>query len=106
MTVAGVVRRWNAFFFDAASPLPVALYRIFYGILHLLNLWLLSPDWLAYYGPRAFVSRETALNMDPGAHLSLLTHIPDSSLLINVFFWAMVALAVLVTIGFMTRLST
>lgn len=43
MTVAGVVRRWNAFFFDAASPLPVALYRIFYGILHLLNLWLLSP---------------------------------------------------------------
>ncbi len=44
--------------------------------------------------------------MDPGAHFSLLTHIPDSSLLVNVFFWVMIALAVLVTIGFMTRLST
>lgn len=106
MTVAGLVRRWNAFFFDAASPLPVALYRIFYGILHLLNLWLLSPDWLAYYGPHGIVTRETALNMDPGAHFSLLTHVPDSALLVNVFFWVMVGLAVLVTIGFMTRLST
>ena len=106
MTVASVVRRWNAFFFDAASPLPVALYRIFYGILHLLNLWLLSPDWLAYYGPHGIVSARTALNMDPGAHFSLLAHLPDSPLVLNVFFWVLIGLAVLVTIGFMTRLST
>ncbi len=106
MTVAGVVRRWNAFFFDATSPLPVALYRICYGILHILNLWLLSPGWLAYYGPHGIVSIKTAVTQDPGAQFSVLTHLPDSALLVNVFFWVMIGLAVLVTIGFMTRLST
>jgi hypothetical protein len=106
MTVAGMIRKWNSFFFDVASPMPVALYRIFFGILNILNLWLMSPDWLAYFGPHSIVTRDTMRRLTLGPRINLLVHLPDSPFVVNTFFWVFIAVAVLVTIGFMTRLAT
>jgi hypothetical protein len=106
MTVERLLRKWNSFFFDVASPMPVALYRICFGILNILNLWLMSPDWLAYFGPQSIVTRDTMRQLTLGPRINVLVHLPDTPLVVNVFFWVFIAVSVLVTIGFMTRLST
>jgi hypothetical protein len=105
MTVSRLLRKWNSFFFDVASPTPVALYRVFYGILNILNVWLMSPDWLVYFGPHSIVMRDTMRDLTLGPRINLLGHLPVTPLILNVYFWVFVVVAVFVTIGFMTRLS-
>src|SRR4029077_10946277 len=54
-----LVEAWNQFFFAPQSPLPIALFRIAYGLLVIATLTLLRPDWLAWYGPHPWVSLST-----------------------------------------------
>jgi hypothetical protein len=105
MTVASLFRKWNAFFFEPASPTPVALYRILYGILNFFNLLLLAPDWMAWYGPHAIVSVATVQRLHTSTRVNLLPFLPQTEFAINVFFWAFLVLCVAVTLGCMTRLS-
>jgi hypothetical protein len=46
MSLRSFVRFWNQFFFREQSPVPIALFRIFYGTLVISTLALLRPDWL------------------------------------------------------------
>jgi hypothetical protein len=105
MTVASLVRKWNAFFFDPAPPTPVALYRILYGIMNLANLLLLAPDWQAWYGPHAIVSLATVARTHSGIRINLLPFLPQTEFALNVFFWAFAIVSVAVILGFMTRSS-
>ncbi len=105
MTVASLFRKWNAFFFEPASPAPVALYRILYGIMNLFNLLLLAPDWMSWYGPHAIVSVATVQRLHPSTRINLLPLIPQTEFAINVFFWGFLLLSVAVILGFMTRTS-
>ena len=43
MTVRALIRGWNDFFFKPQSPTPVALFRILYGLLTIINLLMLRP---------------------------------------------------------------
>src|SRR5271157_3575425 len=70
---------WNRFFFVEQSPAPIALFRIAYGTAVIATLWLLRPDWLAWYGPDAWISG---------------------------FFWVFLGSAILLTVGFLSRINS
>ncbi len=97
---------WNAFFFAEQSPMPIALFRVVYGVLVICTLILLHPDWLAWFGPHAWVSLSTMQSLEPGVRLNLFTIIPQSDASIGAFFWVFLGSAILLTFGFLTRLNS
>ncbi len=106
MSLSSVSRLWNQFFFAEQSPLPIALFRIIYGILVILTLALLRPDWLNWYGVHAWLSLPTALKLEPGHRLNLFSIIPQSDAWIEALFWVALASAVLLTLGLFTRINS
>lgn len=106
MILKGLFDRWNEFFFERQSPLPIALFRMVYGTLVLGTLLLLRPDWLNWYGVRAWVSLPTVLKLEPGSRLNLFSLIPQSDDWINAVFWFALASASLLTIGLFTRVNS
>jgi len=97
---------WNSFFFAPQSPLPIALFRILYGLLVIATLLLLRPDWLTWYGPHAWVSLPTMHTLEPGSRLDLFTIIPQNDVWIEALFWVFLASAGLLTVGLFTRFNS
>jgi hypothetical protein len=106
MKLRSLLDAWNAFFFTPQSPIPIALFRIFYGCMVMATLVLLRPDWLAWFGPHAWVSYATMSQVEPGARLNLFAFIPQTDGWINALFWLSLASAALLAIGFLTRLNS
>ncbi len=106
MRLRSLLEEWNQFFFAPQSPIPIALFRIVYGLLVIATLTLLRPDWLAWYGPHAWVSLSTMHALEPGTRLNLFAVIPQTDAWINAFFWIFLGSATLLTIGFLTRLNS
>jgi hypothetical protein len=97
---------WNRFFFAKQSPLPIALFRIAYGLLVIATLLLLRPDWLAWYGNHAWISLQTMQAVEPGRRLNLFTVIPQSDGWIDGLFWVFLGSAILLTAGLLTRMNS
>lgn len=106
MSVRSVVKAWNEFFFAPQSPVPVSLFRIFYGILVIATLILLRPDWLAWYGEHAWVSLSTMRQVEPGMRLNIFTVIPQGDQWISALFWVFLGSAAFLTFGLFTRLNS
>jgi hypothetical protein len=97
---------WNEFFFREQSPVPIALFRIVYGICVITTLALLLPDWLDWYGVHAWLNLPTALKLEPGLRLNLFLVIPQSDVWIEALFWVALGSAVLLTLGLFTRINS
>jgi hypothetical protein len=79
MSPRSLTRAWNEFFFTPQPPQPVAVFRIFYGLLIIADLVLLRADWQTWFGPRALVTRQT---------------------------WALLASSLMLAAGFLTRANS
>ena len=99
-------KAWQSFFFTPQSPLPIALFRILYGICVSFTLILLYPDWLEWFGPNAWFSLKTMQAIEPGVRLDLFTLLPANDQWITGFFWFSLTFAVLFTIGLWSRISS
>jgi hypothetical protein len=99
------VEAWNAFFFAEQSPIPLALFRVLFGTVVIATLFLLRGDWLAWYGPDAWVRLSTIREMEPGPRLNLFAVIPQTDLWVQALFWVFLVSAVCLTMGFVTRVS-
>lgn len=106
MRLRNLSEAWNEFFFAPQSPVPIALFRIVYGLLVIATLILLHPDWLNWYGAHAWTSLSTMHQLQPGTRLNLFAVIPQSDAWIGAFFWIFLASATLLTLGFLTRLNS
>ena len=106
MSLRSAAEAWDRFFFTPQSPIPISLYRILYGTLIIANLILLRPDWLTWYGVHAWVSLPTMRKLAAGVRLDLFTVMPQSDACVEALFWVFLAAAVLLTIGFFTRISS
>jgi hypothetical protein len=98
--------RWETFFFAPQSPLPVALFRILYGLCALGTVVLLHGDWLQWFGVHSWVSLQTMQTVEPGVRLNLFPLLPQNDGWIAAFFWVCVIFAVLLIAGLWTRLSS
>jgi len=101
-----LVHAWDTFFFSPQSPTPVALYRIFYGLLVVTTLALLHGDWLTWYGVNAFMRIETMHKVEPGIRLNLFLVMPQNDTWVQAFFWVFLLFAVFLTVGFLSRFSS
>ena len=106
MIIKSITAAWNRFFFAEQSPTPIALFRIAYGTTVIATLCLLRPDWLAWYGPHAWINLPTMQAIEPGRRLNLFTVIPQTDAWINGFFWAFLGSAILLAVGFLTRINS
>jgi hypothetical protein len=104
--MSAIVAAWNRFFFAEQSPLPLALFRIAYGLVVISTLVLLKPDWLTWYGTHAWVSLNTMRELEPGVRLNLFTVIPQDDRWIMALFWVFLVSAILLTVGFLSRINT
>jgi len=106
MSLRSLVKFWNEFFFAEQSPVPIALFRILYGILVIATLVLLHSDWLDWYGVDGWLSLPTASRLEPGHRLNLFTVIPQSNAWVEAVFWAVLASSVLLMLGLFTRMNS
>ena len=97
---------WNRFFFAEQSPLPLALFRIAYGLLVMVTLLLLKADWIPWYGTHAWMSLGAMRELEPGLRLNLFTILPQDDRWVIALFWIFLASAFLLTIGFLSRLNS
>jgi hypothetical protein len=106
MTLQSLVDLWNKFFFAPRSPTPVCLFRIVYGSMVIATLVLLHRQWLDWYGVHAWMSLSTMHHLEPGTRLNLFDLVPQNDYWIRGLFWFSLLSAILLTLGFLTRLST
>jgi hypothetical protein len=103
--LSSLVGAWNKFFFEPQSPVPIALFRILYGVFVVATLLLQRPDWLAWYGTHAWVTLPTMHQVEPGTRINLFALFPVSDAWAEAVFWIALLSAALLTAGFFTRLS-
>jgi predicted DCC family thiol-disulfide oxidoreductase YuxK len=96
---------WNRFFFEPESPLPIALYRIFTGLLVLANSFLVYPDLLDFYGPRGIVLPSTALHLAGGTGLNIFTYLPRSEFSAILVFTICALSGLTLALGLGSRIS-
>lgn len=96
---------WNTFFFAEESPIPLGLFRIIYGVMVIATLTLLRPDWMAWYGPHAWVSLPSMQAVEPGTRLNVFAFISQSDFWVHALFWFSLASAACLSIGLLTRLN-
>ena len=106
MSLRKIREAWDKFFFAPQSALPIALFRIFYGICVSATLILLHSDWLEWFGVHGWVTLSTMRAVEPGVRLNLFTLMPQDDRWIAAFFWISLGFAVLLTIGLWTRVSS
>jgi hypothetical protein len=98
--------RWESFFFTPQSPLPVALFRILFGLCVLGTVLLLHGDWLEWFGEHSWVSLDTVKAVEPGVRLNLFPLLPQGDGWVAAFFWLCVLFAVLLIAGLWSRFSS
>lgn len=96
---------WNEAFFKPQSPVPLGLYRILFGLLVAAKLILLAPDWLAWFGPQAWVTAATMHRMEGGMRIDLFDVLPNTNAWMWTFFWIALIAAMSFSVGFLTRIS-
>ncbi len=106
MSLRAALKAWNEFFFAPQSPIPIALFRILYGLNVSITLILLHSDWLNWYGVNGWVTLETMTKVEPGVRLNLFKLIPQDDRWIEAFFWFFLGFAALLTLGLCTRVSS
>jgi uncharacterized membrane protein YphA (DoxX/SURF4 family) len=106
MTLKSIERAWNEFFFEPVSPVPIALFRILYSLIVLLDIALLRPDWMTWFGPKGLVTLATMQQMEPGPRIDVFAFLPQTEFWTNAVFWAMLVCALFLLVGLYTRAAS
>lgn len=105
MTLKDFWRGWCRFWFEPVSPLPMALYRIVYGLIVLWFGLLLWPDLLFWFGPDSPVSSPVSREFPSEILLDPLIIFPMSNATIKMAFAILMLSAFTLTIGLASRVS-
>lgn len=97
---------WNRFWFTPASPAPLSLFRIFYGVLVLATGILLAPDLFTWFGAHPVISQQAVHDWEHSeARFSIFFLLPDSNATAVAMFLLLMVSATTLTLGLFTRLS-
>jgi HTTM domain len=96
---------WNEFFHAPQPVEGIALFRILWGTLLLLNWAFLAPDALDWFGERGVLSSATALILTGPGRLDVLRALPGGDGWMLIVFGAVGLASATLAVGFMTRTS-
>src|SRR5579875_75902 len=105
MSLSKLWGAWERFWFDEGSPLPVALCRIFFGVLVLLFFRWVLPDVDVFFGNHSIISAETAAAYRGHPQLDLLDFLPKSDLWLHLLMALLAVAGLGLTFGFFSRTS-
>ena len=106
MTFRRVLRAWDRFLFEPISPVPLAVYRILFGSLVILNALLLLPELPFLFGETGILPLDVSRKFAPPPRLNVLAWLPNTPGSLYAFFAVYLLAAVCLTAGFLTRLAS
>jgi len=104
--IRAAIHAWNKFFFTPQRPTVLALYRIAFATLVLLDLFLMYPDWLTWFGEDGLLTVESLRGTGRAAQFNLFTIWPHNNTAIIALFWIVVVFAGFMLVGFLSRISS
>ncbi len=104
--IRAAAHAWNKFFFTPQRPTVLALYRIVFSAIVLLDLFLLYPDWLTWFGEDGLLTMNSVQGTSRGAQLGIFAVWPHNNRAIMALFWFIVVFAALMLVGWMSRASS
>jgi hypothetical protein len=104
--LADLLQGWRRFFFEPILPTSIGLFRIIFGLLLLVDGWLLHPNWLVWYGQHGILPLDAARALNPNLQFSLMFWLPTTDGWVMAIYFVLIGLALLVTLGLFTRFST
>jgi hypothetical protein len=96
---------WDRFFHAPQPVEGIALFRILFGAMLLLNWAFLAPDVLAWFGERGTLTAATALGLTGPGRLDVFRMLPVGDGWTLTVFVALGLASVTLALGFMTRAS-
>jgi len=103
--LARLRQAWNRFFYEPASPLPVAVYRAMYGFLVLVNVLLLLPDAADWFSELGVVPLSIEHKLEPMSRLDLMALLPGTPEAARIYLLVLAAAAACLMLGFYTRIA-
>lgn len=100
-----LTRAWNDFWFRPESPVPVAIFRILFGLLVLQFGWFMSGELHSMFGQKAIVSQAANDAYNVTSRINLIAWLVHNDSQLNLFWMVFIAAAICLTFGFCTRLS-
>lgn len=107
MSLKQILAAWDQFWFSTGSPLPVAVFRIFYGLLVLIHGLLLIPDMYVWFGVRGALSYQSVV--DWANHLvtlNILNIFPGSDQWMVCVIAILMLSAIALMLGFKSRIAS
>src|SRR5580700_5015353 len=104
--IRAAILAWNKFFFTPQRPTVLGLYRIVFAALVLLDLLLLYPDWLTWFGTDGLLTMNSLQGTGRAAQFNIFTIWPHTNTAIMALFWIFVVFAGFMLVGFMSRISS
>lgn len=106
MRIRDIWAVWDRIWFEPASPAPVCIFRLLFGLVVLISCLFLIPDLLTWYGPNAIISIETIKHYEHLPRFSLFFEFAPSIELTWGLFGLMTIAALFVMLGLFTRASS
>lgn len=108
MSIHDIWKSWSKFWFEPISPKPIALFRIFWGLLILQTFLIhVGGDFLTWYGTKSVIPLESVKQSfwwnQPRFDILLL--FPQDDFWLICYFITFIIAAIFVVIGFGTRYS-
>jgi hypothetical protein len=94
---------WQTFFFTPQSPLPLACFRILYGLCMLGTLLLLRWNWFEWFGVHGWFSQTVIAVIEPEPRLNIFLYLPQNDWWVSAFFWIFLGATLSLIVGFWTR---
>jgi hypothetical protein len=93
----------DRYFFEPISTLPMAFYRIVFGVTVLADGLLMVEFLPEFFGSHGVLSEQSAARLAPGIRVNLVPLLPSGDVWLFLFFAAYLLAAVCLTIGLSTR---
>lgn len=105
MTTDQIIQKWNQFWFEPQSPVPMAVVRILFGLIFFQYALLLLPDLHHIFGTNSMVSVEMAKTYSGSQRIGLLEFSPQNDLSLDILFGIFIIATISLTVGFVTKPS-
>lgn len=106
MKLKNVISGYRTFLTDEISPVPVATYRILFGVIALTNAFFLWPDRLAWFSDAGVLPLQLGQSLIGTDRLNLFNLFGASVPVVELVFYVHVVSALGIFLGLFTRVST